>query len=452
MNRRITQMMCGVAAIMLAVSALVACDSDVVSASNFGSTNSSAEQPKPTSSSSEIVLQSSSSSVSVQSSSSAVRSSSSNEWCMHITDVDCEACPPGEKCICHPCDWIDGKVDDCATGKKFYCKDGEWLSREEYCSDGIWTTSCGNTMYHEPICCKEKSSSSSSVSVRSSSSVARSSSSNEWCKHVTDVKCEACPPGEKCICHPCDKLKDYESRDCVTSEYLKCVDGEWQTTKQLCPNGRWTTSCNGVLAHDPVCCTEEMFGTCKHISDYDGMTAEGNCVGQNGTTAVDCMTDENYECRNNNWEKVSCLNIKSDECKPGMGGCGYRLCQPKGIREIADCETGVFYYCDGEKWEVVGNVYNKRCAQGELEYCEACYREGEFEGRYKCEGGKWRKYGMGDETCIHISNLKCERGMNGCGACDPIYNGTLAEDCETGFTYGCYNGYWSEVLVQQPMN
>ena len=352
MAQKITQMLYGTAAIMLAASALVACDSDVVSASNFGSTNSSAEQPKPASSSSEMVLQSSS----------------------------------------------------------------------------------------------------SSVSVLSSSSVALSSSSYEWCKHVSDVECEACPPGEKCTCHPCDKLKDDESRDCVTSEYLKCVDGEWQTPKQFCPNGRWTTSCNGVLAHNPVCCTEEMFGTCKHISDYDGMTAEGNCVGQNGTTAVDCMTDENYECRNNNWEKVSCLNIKSDECKPGMGGCGYRLCDPKGIREIADCETGVFYYCDGEKWEVVGNVYNKRCAQGELEYCEACYREGEFEGRYKCEGGKWRKYGMGDEICVHISDLKFERGMNGCGACDPIYNGSLAEDCETGFTYGCYNGYWSEVSVQQPMN
>ena len=30
------------------------------------------------------------------------------------------------------------------------------------------------------------------------------------------------------------------------------------------------------------------------------------------------------------------MNVKPTECKPGMGGCGYRLCEPNGIKEIAD--------------------------------------------------------------------------------------------------------------------
>ena len=386
MKRKINQMLCGFAVTALAAFAVVACDSDVLSVPDIGSTNSSADQSKPASSSSEIVLQSSSSSA--QSSSSELRLSSM-----------CNAFLP-------ECGYSVEEL--CRMGRTYYCQN-------------------------------------------SSSSVARSSSSNELCKHVTDVKCEACPPGEKCICHPCDPNKERESYDCTTYADLKCIDGEWQTSKQFCPNGRWTTSCGDYDFYQPICCTGKWFGTCKHISDYDGMTAQGDCVDQNGSTAVDCETGDNYQCKNNNWEKVSCLNIKPDECKPGMGGCGYRLCDPKGIWEIADCETGVLYYCDGEKWEVNRSDNNMRCAQGELEYCDLCYREGEFEGRYKCEGGKWRKYGMGNETCVHISDLKCEWGMLGCGACDSIYNGSLAKDCVTGYPYGCYNGYWSEVLVQQPM-
>jgi hypothetical protein len=200
------------------------------------------------------------------------------------------------------------------------------------------------------------------------------------------------------------------------------------------------------MVHFPVCCTEEMFGACKHISDVDYNTGE-NCVNQNGSSAVDCVTGDNYQCRNNSWKKVSCLNIKPDECKPGMGGCGYRLCEPNGIKEIADCESGAIYYCNGETWEVKETENNKRCAQGELEYCEACYREGEFEGRYKCENGKWREYGLGDEICVHVSKLKCKQGTVGCGSCDPIYEGTIAEDCETGFPYQCHNGFWSEISV-----
>ena len=146
------------------------------------------------------------------------------------------------------------------------------------------------------------------------------------------------------------------------------------------------------------------------------------------------------------------MNVKPTECKPGMGGCGYRLCEPNGIKEIADCENGVIYVCNGEMWEVKKTEENQHCARGELEYCDACFEEGKFEGRYKCEGGKWRKYGMGDEICVHISDLRCEVGMVGCGACDPIYEGTLTKDCVTEWPYVCHNGFWSRLDVQPPVD
>lgn len=235
---------------------------------------------------------------------------------------------------------------------------------------------------------------------------------------------------------------------CEMGETYFCVSSSSFSPKPLssssvetCPNGRWTTSCNGVETYEPICCTESSFKTCKHISDYDGMTEQGNCVGQNGLTAVDCETEANYECKDNYWKPVACLNIKPSECKPGMGGCGYTLCQPKGIREIADCETSVKYYCDGEIWQVNGNADNKRCAQGELEYCEACFNIGAINGHYKCEKGKWKKFGMGDETCLHISDIKCDDNRPGCGFCG--VEKRFAFDCETGEEFVCDQGYWS---------
>ena len=211
---------------------------------------------------------------------------------------------------------------------------------------------------------------------------------------------------------------------------------------ETCPNGHWTTHCNGIWAQEPVCCEEKNVETCRHITDYDGMTEKGNCVDQNGRTAVDCVTGANYGCQNNNWQPVTCLNVKPDECKPGMGGCGYRLCQPDGIKEIADCGSGAIYVCNGETWEVKATDNNKLCAQGKLEYCEACFKEGVFNGHYKCEGGKWREYGMGDETCLHISDIKCDETVQGCRSCGGN-QGEIAFDCETGNEFMCDRGFWT---------
>ena len=289
---------------------------------------------------------------------------------------------------------------------------------------------CGYTV--EELCrmgethyCKNNSSSSAKSS---SSGVLSSSSSAEVCANITTTKCMM----------GCDASVTPEMKDCETGVMF------------VCKNGTWYTKFSKDEKYAPKC-DDGKLETCRHISDYDGMTAQGNCVNQNGSSAVDCVTGDNYQCKDNNWQKVACMNVKPTECKPGMGGCGYRLCEPNGIKEIADCENGVIYVCNGEMWEVKKTEENQHCARGELEYCDACFEEGKFEGRYKCEGGKWRKYGMGDEICVHISDLRCEKGMVGCGACDPLYEGSLAEDCVTGFTYGCHNGFWTEVSVQPPV-
>ena len=312
---------------------------------------------------------------------------------------------------------------------------------------------CGYTV--EELCrmgethyCKNNSSSSAKSS---SSGVLPSSSSAEVCANITTTKCMT----------GCDASVTPEMEDCETGVMFVCKNGTWYT--KFAKDEKYALKCDDGLSSSSVIkppssssakvqsSSSKALETCKHISDYDGMTAQGNCVNQNGISAVDCVTGDNYQCKNNNWEKVSCLNIKPDECEPGMGGCGYRLCQPNGIKEIADCENGVIYVCNGEMWEVKKTEENQHCARGELEYCDACFEEGKFEGRYKCEGGKWRKYGMGDEICVHISDVRCEPGMVGCGACDPIYEGSRAEDCVTGFTYGCHNGFWTEVSVQPPV-
>ncbi|WP_290760784.1 hypothetical protein [Fibrobacter sp. UBA4297] len=290
---------------------------------------------------------------------------------------------------------------------------------------------------------------SSSAKSESSSSVANLSSSSifETCKHVSDNVCEPCPSGETCACHPCRIGVEHESRDCLTGATLYCREGEWKTVAEICPNGRWTTHCNGIWAQEPVCCEEKLEETCRHISDYDGMTAQGNCVNQNGRTAVDCVTGENYECKNNNWQPVACMDIKPTECKPGMVGCDYRLCQPDGVREIADCESGAIYVCNGEMWEIKKTEENQHCARGELEYCAACFEEGAFNGHYKCVQGKWLKMGMGDEICEHITDFRCAEGKTRCSiACDENLQ-KRTQDCKTGEMYVCQSGLWTLELL-----
>ena len=530
----------GVALVAAAALGAVACNNESLNGPDFNSTNSSAvEKPKPQSSSSEIVsgLSSSELKITQSSSSFAISSSGKIETCKHVTDVACEPCPPGEKCSCHPCDSNkEFKSYDCRTGEELHCEDGEWLTSEQFCPDGRWTTYCNGKDYHNPVCCTEKETcvdvsgkvcapcmegykcpcnpcdstkdksaidcgtgkplvckdgewsfndekiSSSSVSVKSSSSVSKHSSASvaEKCRDFGSM-CPKCKdrdcPQSILPCNHCESAYDLPTRDCETGVIYVCENNLWQPKldekcrdfKNMCPPCDPVVGCNLTNVPCNQCdsktdnaardcetgmtyiCTnrlwaplESPYETCKHITDFEG--AGSACVNQNGSSAVDCLTKDNYQCKNNRWQSVSCLNVKPDECKPGMGGCGYRLCQPDGIREIADCENSVVYACDVEKWVEKKTTDNQRCARGELEYCDACFKEGKFEGHYKCEGGKWLKMGMGDETCEHITDVKCEFGDVGCGACDAPKNKEV-RDCATGRDFVCQDNFWTALVV-----
>jgi hypothetical protein len=523
----------GVALVAVAALGAVACNNESLSGPDFNSTNSSAvEKPKPQSSSSEIVsgLSSGEQKITQSSSSIAISSSGKIETCKHVTDVACEPCPPGEKCSCHPCDASKGwKSYDCRTGEELHCEDGEWLTSDQFCPDGRWTTYCNGKDYHNPVCCTEK----------------------ETCVDVSGKVCAPCMEGYKCPCNPCEK-ENAEAIDCTTGKKLVCSDGEWsfdlekssssvassssqsnfsiadkclnissmcpkckgrdcpqsilpcnhcESTYDLptrdcetgviyvCQNDLWQPKldekCRDFVNMCPPCdpvvgcnltnepcnqcdsnvnnaardcetgmtyiCTnrlwrplESPYETCKHITDFEG--AGSRCPNQNGSTAVDCITKGNYQCKDDRWQNVACMNVKPDECKPGMGGCGYRLCDPNGIKEIADCENSVVYVCNGESWDVKKTEDNQRCARGELEYCGACFEEGKFEGRYKCEKGKWKKYGTGNEICEHITDVKCEFGNVGCGACDAPKNKEV-RDCATGRDFVCQDNFWTAVVI-----
>jgi len=465
----------GVALVAAAALGTVACNNGSASAPDFNSVYSSAVVTQnPQSSSSEIALNLSSSEQNIMQSSSSVNvlsSSSKMELCKHVTDVVCEPCPPGEKCSCHPCDVSkEGVSYDCKTGKDLHCEDGEWLTPEQFCPDGRWTTLCNGRHYYDPVCCTEK----------------------ETCVEVYGKVCAPCMEGYKCPCNPCEK-ENAEAIDCSTGEKLVCKDGEWgfnyeMSSSSVAPSSSSVQQkCRDFVNMCPPCdsvhgcdltnvpcnqcnsktdsialdcetgatyvCQNNLWNpavdsseTCTHITEFNGTTSLDLCVNQNGRSTVDCVTKGNYQCKDNRWQKVACLNIKPDECKPGMGGCGYRLCEPNGIKEIADCENSVVYVCNGEMWEVKDTEKNKRCAKGELEYCDACFEEGKFEGHYKCEGGKWRKYGMGDEICEHITDVKCEFGTVGCGACDAPENKEV-RDCVTGRDFVCQNNFWTAVVV-----
>jgi len=373
-------------------------------------------------------------------------SSAAMGTCLNVSGKLCAPCMEGYKCPCNPCEHENVETFDCATGGRLICKDGEW-----------------NFIFE-----KSSSSSQSNFSI------------SDKCLNISSM-CPKCN-GRDCPqsilpCNHCESAYDLPTRDCETGVIYVCENNLWQPKfdeecrdfVNMCPPCDSVHGCN--LTNQPCnqcdsnvnnaardcetgltyICTnrlwrplESPYETCKHITDFEG--AGSACVNQNGSSAVDCLTKGNYQCQNNRWQSVSCLNIKPDECKPGMGGCDYRLCQPDGIREIADCENSVVYACDGEKWVEKKTTGNQRCARGELEYCDACFKEGKFEGHYKCEGGKWKKYGMGDDTCEHITDVKCEFGNVGCGACDAPENKEV-RDCATGQGFVCQDNFWTALVV-----
>ena len=92
--------------------------------------------------------------------------------------------------------------------------------------------------------------------------------------------------------------------------------------------------------------------TCRHISDYDGMTQIGNCNSDTDIEIVtDCVTGKEYRCAANYWTPV-------DVCAPGSDCDGDGI--PDGIYrpdlEPCDTDTLLYFYerhyqCVEGKWE-----------------------------------------------------------------------------------------------------
>lgn len=92
--------------------------------------------------------------------------------------------------------------------------------------------------------------------------------------------------------------------------------------------------------------------TCMHISDYDGMTASGNCDSNKDTSIViDCVTGEEMKCVENYWTRI---NV----CPPGSDCDGDGI--PDGIYrpdlEPCDTDTLLYFYerhfqCVEGKWQ-----------------------------------------------------------------------------------------------------
>lgn len=91
--------------------------------------------------------------------------------------------------------------------------------------------------------------------------------------------------------------------------------------------------------------------TCMHISDYDGMTANGNCDSNKDTSIViDCVTGEEMKCVDNYWTRAKA-------CAPGSDCDGDGI--PDGVRRIdlEPCDTDTLLYFYGRSYQCIENKW-----------------------------------------------------------------------------------------------
>lgn len=91
--------------------------------------------------------------------------------------------------------------------------------------------------------------------------------------------------------------------------------------------------------------------TCMHISDYDGMTASGNCDSNKDTSIViDCVTGEEMKCVDNYW-------TRANACAPGSDCDGDGI--PDGVRRIdlEPCDTDTLLYFYGRSYQCIENKW-----------------------------------------------------------------------------------------------
>ena len=170
--------------------------------------------------------------------------------------------------------------------------------------------------------------SSSAVTPTSSSAIASSASKKEQCIDMDQM----CPPcnGPNCPvtnvpCNQCDE-EGQVADGCTAGVTYVCRERLWRQVKSE-PN-------------------------CVHISDVDGMTANGNCNSSTDVDIVtDCVTGEEYRCAANYWTRV---NV----CAPGSDCDGDGIPDGIALPDNAPCDTAgatmvVYsraYFCQDGKW------------------------------------------------------------------------------------------------------
>ena len=198
----------------------------------------------------------------------------------------------------------DGKVSSSSEGTTITCNALSTecgYTEEELCARGV-PGYCGNELV--------ELSSSSEAGPASSSAVKRCNAFMPECGYAEEELCgmgytEYCGSSsstfEKCIdmdqmCPPCVKI---DGRSCpVTNVACNACTTEGATA----PN------CKGGLGY--VCSDglwKQIMGepTCEHITDVDGMSAVGNCVGRNGEFVTDCATEQEFKCVDNYWVSLA---------------------------------------------------------------------------------------------------------------------------------------------------
>lgn len=173
---------------------------------------------------------------------------------------------------------------------------------------------------------------SSSAITPVSSANALSSSSNEMCIDM------------KRMCPPCDNSKDGPGCPVTNDPCNQCEE-----------EGQQVKGCTDGLTY---VCSERLWKpvnsepVCKHITDYDGMTANGNCNSSTDVDIVtDCVTGEEYRCAANYWTRV---NV----CAPGSDCDGDGIPDGIALPDNAPCDTAgatmvVYsraYFCQDGKW------------------------------------------------------------------------------------------------------
>ncbi|SHK35834.1 hypothetical protein SAMN05720470_101202 [Fibrobacter sp. UWOV1] len=142
---------------------------------------------------------------------------------------------------------------------------------------------------------------------------------------------------------------DIAKENCPASK----TDDEWVNvidSKDIVTSSSSETPSSSA-AENPASSSSKEIETCQHISDYDGMTANGNCDSNKDTSIViDCVTGEEMKCVDNYWTRAKA-------CAPGSDCDGDGI--PDGVRRIdlEPCDTDTLLYFYGRSYQCIENKW-----------------------------------------------------------------------------------------------